>query len=61
LPDVRGRNGLDLINLARTTNAPGGGIVLASIAFDRGVIQATFYTTLVLAAVITSHFAGAGA
>ncbi|HEY3930057.1 MAG TPA: cation:proton antiporter [Candidatus Koribacter sp.] len=51
---------LELINLALTTNARGGpGIVLASVAYDAGIINATFYTTLVLAAVITSQFAGA--
>ncbi len=55
-----GFRGLDLINLAVTTNARGGpGIVLASVAFDAGIINARFYTTLVLAAVITSQFAGA--
>jgi len=55
-----GFRGLDLINLALTTNARGGpGIVLASVAFDAGIINATFYTTLVLAAVLTSQFAGA--
>src|SRR5262249_51811883 len=57
---LAGFHGLDLINLALTTNARGGpGIVLASVAFDAGIINATFYTTLVLAAVITSQFAGA--
>ncbi len=51
---------LELINLALTTNARGGpGIVLASVAYDAGIINAAFYTTLVLAAVITSQFAGA--
>ena len=51
---------LELINLSLTTNARGGpGIVLASVAFDAGIINAAFYTTLVLAAVITSQFAGA--
>jgi hypothetical protein len=51
---------LDLVNLAITTNARGGpGIVLASVAFDAGIISAKFYTTLVVAAVITSQFAGA--
>lgn len=51
---------LDLINLSLTTNARGGpGIVLASVAFDAGIINATFYTTLVLAAVLTSQIAGA--
>jgi Kef-type K+ transport system membrane component KefB len=55
-----GFRGLDLANLAITTNARGGpGIVLASVAFDAGIISATFYTTLVLAAVLTSQMAGA--
>jgi len=57
---LAGFRGLDLVNLAITTNARGGpGIVLASVAFDAGIINATFYTTLVLAAVLTSQFAGA--
>jgi Kef-type K+ transport system membrane component KefB len=57
---LAGFRGLDLINLALTTNARGGpGIVLASVAFDAGIINATFYTTLVLAAVLTSQLAGA--
>ena len=43
---------MDLINLVTTTNARGGpGIVLASVAFDAGIISPKFYTTLVLAAV----------
>jgi Kef-type K+ transport system membrane component KefB len=55
-----GFRGLDLLNLAITTNARGGpGIVLASVAFDTGIISAQFYTTLVLAAVLTSQAAGA--
>lgn len=55
-----GFGGLDLFNLATTTNARGGpGIVLASVAFDAGIISTKFYTTLVLAAVVTSQFAGA--
>ena len=55
-----GFRGLDLINLAITTNARGGpGIVLASVAFDAGIISPKFYTTLVLVAVITSQMAGA--
>jgi Kef-type K+ transport system membrane component KefB len=55
-----GFRGLDLINLAITTNARGGpGIVLASVAFDAGIISPKFYTTLVLAAIITSQVAGA--
>jgi Kef-type K+ transport system membrane component KefB len=55
-----GFRGLDLLNLAITTNARGGpGIVLASVAFDAGIVSAKFYTTLVLAAVLTSQIAGA--
>ena len=55
-----GFRGLDLVNLAVTTNARGGpGIVLASVAFDAGIISSTFYTTLVVAAVLTSQIAGA--
>jgi K+:H+ antiporter len=55
-----GFRGLDLLNLAITTNARGGpGIVLASVAFDAGIISPQFYTTLVVAAVITSQIAGA--
>lgn len=55
-----GFRGLDLMNLGITTNARGGpGIVLASVAFDAGIISAKFYTTLVLAAVLTSQIAGA--
>ena len=51
-----GFRGLDLINLAITTNARGGpGIVLASVAFDAGIISPKFYTTLILAAVLTSQ------
>ena len=57
---LAGFRGTDLINLAITTNARGGpGIVLASVAFDAGIISPKFYTALVLAAVLTSQFAGA--
>jgi Kef-type K+ transport system membrane component KefB len=55
-----GFRGLDLINLAITANARGGpGIVLASVAFDAGIISPKFYTTLVIAAILTSQVAGA--
>lgn len=51
-------NGLDILNIAITSNARGGpGIVLASVAYDAGIISASFYTTLVLTAVITSQIA----
>ena len=55
-----GFRGLDLVNLAITSNARGGpGIVLASVAFDAGIISSQFYTTMVVAAVLTSQIAGA--
>ena len=55
-----GFRGLDVVNLAVTANARGGpGIVLASVAFDAGIINATFFTTLVVTAVITSQVCGA--
>jgi Kef-type K+ transport system membrane component KefB len=57
---VAGFRGLDLLNIALTTNARGGpGIVLASVAYDAGLINGAFFTTLVLTAVITSQIAGA--
>jgi Kef-type K+ transport system membrane component KefB len=57
---LAGFRGLDTINLAITTNARGGpGIVLASVAFEAGIISPQFYTTLVIAAVLTSQIAGA--
>lgn len=55
-----GFHGLDLINVAITTNARGGpGIILASVAFDAGIISSKFYTTLIVTAVLTSQIAGA--
>ena len=55
-----GFRGLDIANISITTNARGGpGIVLASVAYDAGIINAAFYTTLVITAVITSQMAGA--
>jgi len=57
---LAGFKGLDVINLAVATNARGGpGIVLASAAYEAGIISAAFYTTLVLVAVLTSQAAGA--
>lgn len=50
---------LDIVNLAMAKNARGGpGIVLASVAFDVGIINGAFYTTLVLTAIMTSQIAG---
>ncbi|MCU1295951.1 MAG: transporter, family [Acidobacteriaceae bacterium] len=57
---MAGFRGLDIVNLAVATNARGGpGIVLASVAYDAGIINASGYTTLVLLAVLTSQAAGA--
>ena len=51
---------LDIINIALTTNARGGpGIVLAGLAYEAGIINAAFFTALVLTAVLTSQMAGA--
>lgn len=55
-----GFSNLDALNLAIATNARGGpGIVLASVAFDAGIINPPFFTALVLLAVLTSQAAGA--
>jgi Kef-type K+ transport system membrane component KefB len=57
---LAGFRGLDIVNLSVATNARGGpGIVLASVAFEAGIISSAFYTTLVLIAVLTSQAAGA--
>jgi Kef-type K+ transport system membrane component KefB len=50
---------LDIVNVAVTCNARGGpGIVLASVAFDAGIISPPFFTTLVVTAVLTSQACG---
>jgi Kef-type K+ transport system membrane component KefB len=51
----------DSVNLSMAFNARGGpGIVLASVAFDTGIINAVFFTTLVVvASVLTAQTAGA--
>lgn len=55
-----GFRGLDVINISVATNARGGpGIVLASVAYDAGIVNGMFYTTLVLVAILTSQLAGA--
>jgi len=47
------------VNLAMAMNARGGpGIVLASTAFGAGIINDSFYTTLVMLAIVTSLIAG---
>ena len=56
---LAGFRGLDIVNLALTCNARGGpGIVLASVAFDAGIISAPFFTALVVTAVVTSQACG---
>jgi Kef-type K+ transport system membrane component KefB len=50
----------DSVNLSIALNARGGpGIVLATVAYDAEIINAAFYTALVLLAVLTSQAAGA--
>ena len=54
-----GFRGLDVINLAIVSNARGGpGIILASIAFDAGLISGVLCTALVITALFTSQMAG---
>ena len=56
---LAGFRGRDIVNLAITSNARGGpGIVLASVALDAGIINAPFFTSLVVTAVLTSQLAG---
>jgi Kef-type K+ transport system membrane component KefB len=56
---LAGFRGLEIVNLAVTANARGGpGIVLASVAYEAGIINGTFFTTLVLTAIVTSQAAG---
>lgn len=52
-------NWLSSFNLAMAMNTRGGpGIVLASIAFDYGIIDETFFVVLVLTAIATSLTSG---
>lgn len=54
-----GFKGLDIVNIAIASNARGGpGIVMASVAYEAGIIGSAFYTTMVLTAVLTSQMAG---
>ncbi|MER5938270.1 cation:proton antiporter [Streptomyces sp. NPDC001928] len=47
------------LDLAVALNARGGpGIVLATVSYDAGIINASLFTTLVLTAIFTSQFAG---
>jgi Kef-type K+ transport system membrane component KefB len=50
---------LPSLNLAIALNARGGpGIVLATVAFDMGLISETFFVALVMTAIVTSLIAG---
>jgi Kef-type K+ transport system membrane component KefB len=50
---------LSSFNLAVAMNTRGGpGIVLATVAFDLGIINETFFVTLVMIAIVTSLLAG---
>ncbi|HMQ50880.1 MAG TPA: cation:proton antiporter [Anaerolineae bacterium] len=50
---------LSSFNIAVAMNTRGGpGIVLATVAFDLGIINQTFFATLVLIAIVTSLLAG---
>jgi Kef-type K+ transport system membrane component KefB len=55
-----GKSLLTSLNLGMAMNTRGGpGIVLASVAFAFGIINQTFFVTLVIAAVVTSLVSGA--
>lgn len=57
---LAGFRGLAPFNISIALNARGGpGIVLASVAFEAHIINASFYTALVLTALFTSQAAGA--
>lgn len=56
---LAGHNWLSSFNLGVAMNTRGGpGIVLATIAFDMGIINETFFVVLVMIAIITSLLAG---
>lgn len=53
------KNWLSSINLSIAMNARGGpGIILATVAYDLGIISEMFFSTLVLTAIVTSLLAG---
>jgi len=55
-----GKSLLTSVNLGVAMNTRGGpGIVLASVAFAFGIVDETFFVTLVVAAVVTSLVSGA--
>ncbi len=56
---IIGKDWLSSLNLGVAMNTRGGpGIVLATVVFDLGIINVTFFVALVLAAIITSLAAG---
>ncbi len=56
---LAGEDTLTSLNLGVAMNARGGpGIVLATVAFDLGIINETFFAILVLIAIVTSLAAG---
>lgn len=56
---LAGESNLGSWNLAVAMNARGGpGIVLASLAFDANIVSESFYTSLVMLAIVTSLMAG---
>jgi Kef-type K+ transport system membrane component KefB len=56
---VAGETNMGAWNLAVAMNARGGpGIVLASVAFEAGIVSKTFYSSLVMLAIVTSLMAG---
>jgi Kef-type K+ transport system membrane component KefB len=56
---VAGFGGRDALDVAVSMNARGGpGIVLATVAFEAGIIAPQFFTALVITAIVTSQFAG---
>ncbi|MFF8292631.1 cation:proton antiporter [Streptomyces sp. NPDC016309] len=49
----------EALDLAVALNARGGpGIVLATVSFDAGIVNASLFTTLILTAIVTSQIAG---
>jgi Kef-type K+ transport system membrane component KefB len=53
------RSKAESLDLAVALNARGGpGIVLATVSFDAGIVNASLFTTLVLTAIVTSQIAG---
>ena len=56
---LAGFRGRAVINIGLTSNARGGpGIVLASVAYEAGIISQSFFTALVITAVVTSQICG---